>query len=159
MTDVDEAYPHTQLRLACCLCPTRCLMHNASSKTRRLADCHSHMFSSKWMYSSLIFMSPCVIYARSSPLARFIATSTHSCLCSYDKSCDMWSIGVIMYILLCGYPPFQSEVGHSDVTGTLSRLIDAVLWQSHVLCLLCVTSSICRCTSCDMTIGARRSFE
>eukprot|EP01097_Dermamoeba_algensis_P005047 TRINITY_DN321_c0_g1_i4.p1 TRINITY_DN321_c0_g1~~TRINITY_DN321_c0_g1_i4.p1 ORF type:complete len:156 (+),score=44.94 TRINITY_DN321_c0_g1_i4:611-1078(+) len=39
----------------------------------------------------------------------------------YDKEVDLWSIGVITYILLCGFPPFYNE----DVPALFEQILNA----------------------------------
>ncbi len=51
--------------------------------------------------------------------------------CSYNSKCDVWSAGVMLYVLLCGYPPFSGktdqEIMANVCKGKYSMIGDA--WE------------------------------
>lgn len=42
----------------------------------------------------------------------------------YTESCDMWSAGVMLYIMLCGYPPFYGETDEEILEAVINGVYD-----------------------------------
>ena len=61
----------------------------------------------------IIDFGTATMFEPSQPLTKFIGTSYYIApeviKENYNEKCDVWSCGIILYILLCGYPPFNGQ--------------------------------------------------
>ena len=51
---------------------------------------------------------------------------------NYDEKCDIWACGVILYILLCGYPPFSGNTD-KEVYNLITQVkydFDKEIWKN-----------------------------
>ncbi|XP_049823657.1 MAP kinase-interacting serine/threonine-protein kinase 1-like isoform X2 [Aethina tumida] len=106
------------------LCPIKICDFDLGSGIRFQSSVSSPLATPQLLtpVGSAEFMAPEVVEA-------FISDSETT---SYDKRCDLWSLGVITYILLCGYPPFYGKCGNDCgwERGDNCRACQNLLFQS-----------------------------
>ena len=63
-------------------------------------------------------------YQKKKKLTKFIGTAYYIApeviSQNYDEKCDIWSCGIILYILLCGYPPFNGS-SNNDIYSAIQH--------------------------------------
>ena len=104
----DAAYIIKQLLSAICYCHQNHVVHRDLKPENILLDEKSNDLTIKiidWGTAKTLNKSERLHAADGTPY--YIAPEVLKE--DYDEKCDIWSVGVITYLTLCGYPPFNGE--------------------------------------------------
>ena len=79
---------------------------------------------------------------------------------SYTTQCDVWSMGVIMYIMLCGKPPFGGKQNKDIINNVLngSYSMKSEIWNSVSSDAKDIISKLLE-RSADLRLTAQESYD
>ena len=111
-TEQDCAHIMKQIISAVNYLHSKYIMHR-DLKPENIMLTHKLSKKNKKYEVKIIDFGTAKIFTKGQKETKFIGTSYYIApevlKESYDEKCDVWSTGVIMYILLCGYPPFNGN--------------------------------------------------
>lgn len=79
---------------------------------------------------------------------------------SYTTQCDIWSMGVIMYIMLCGKPPFGGKQNKDIINNVLNGQysMKSEVWNSVSVDAKDMISKLLQ-RSADIRLTSKEAFE
>lgn len=112
-SEMEAAIIMKQLLSAVVYCHNRKIVHRDLKPENLLLDCESKLDSIKVIdFGTSIVFDPNTKMRHKYGTPYYIAPEVLNRM--YDEKCDVWSCGVIMYILLCGQPPFKGK-NHKEI--------------------------------------------
>ena len=101
--------------------PENLLVYRYSDGTKRLKLCDFGLATIKranekldFVCGTATYVSPEMIRATGKIYKKKSKKYFLINLLGYDEGIDVWAMGIIAYILLCGFPPFRSESGEQN---------------------------------------------
>ncbi len=121
MSEEDAAYVIRQVLSAVTYCHTKGVVHRDLKPENVLIDSiqENGRINIKVIdFGTALFFSPQIRLKETMGTPYYIAPEV--LMGNYTEKCDVWSIGVILYIMLCGTPPFNGETDE-DIMNAVKK--------------------------------------